>query len=540
MSESRDKTEVSIVSFLIALAVCLLFLTAPKDLDFWWWDAPEHAMNGALIHDFIAAGAFARPYQFAVDYYLRYPALTISLYPPLFYTAEAGVYTVLGVSHFSAQLTVALFSALFAFFLYKLVRFASPPMTAGAIVLSVLATPAIALWSRQVMLEIPALSLLVGSAYFLLRHLNDGAARWLYLAVILFVAAVYTKQAAGFAIIPFVFAVIYQRRVMVFSDRTFWFAGALAAAMLLPLVIFTILITPSLFINVTGMPNAPGQQFTWSGFAWYAFHMPEITGIFFLGAAALYLTSVTTGGWRNNSERLLGVLMILWFVSDYLFISLMAYRQARYGFFLSVPVTVLAIGFLTRVLPGRVSPMVALAVGCVAFSVTLATNDVPRISGYRNVASYIVQQVGEKGIILFHGHRSPDFIFAMRQLDGGAYIPVLRADKLLVSGGDRSVWGATDRGKTETDIQGIFDRFGIVYVVFQPDFWTDLPSLAELQRVVYSDRFIKVAEFPIAGTVGHDDHKIEVFRNLHPTNPANSQLKLDIPLLQRRIEGNFK
>src|SRR5262249_23093030 len=166
----------------------------PKAMDFWWPDSPAHALNGALIHDFVAAHAFTSPFQFAVNYYLRYPALTISFYPPLFPGAEAVVSAVLGGTHFAAQLTVNLFTALLAVYLFRLARFCLPSLGAAGTVLLALGTPAIALWSRQVMLEIPAYSLLVASAYYLVRYLRAETPRDLYSAIGFFCAAVYTKQ----------------------------------------------------------------------------------------------------------------------------------------------------------------------------------------------------------------------------------------------------------------------------------------------------------------------------------------------------------
>ena len=95
---------------MILVVACLaLLLTAPVNGDFWWSDAPRHALNGAFVRDFIAAHPVHDPVRWAIDYYLRRPALTIMFYPPLFYAAEAITFALFGVSHFMAQFTVALF-----------------------------------------------------------------------------------------------------------------------------------------------------------------------------------------------------------------------------------------------------------------------------------------------------------------------------------------------------------------------------------------------------------------------------------------------
>jgi hypothetical protein len=70
-------------NIVLACACAILLLTAPTNGDFWWFEAPSHAMNGVFIRDFVAAMPWRDPVAFAIDYYMRYPAVTILFYPPL-------------------------------------------------------------------------------------------------------------------------------------------------------------------------------------------------------------------------------------------------------------------------------------------------------------------------------------------------------------------------------------------------------------------------------------------------------------------------
>ena len=72
----------------LTVAVALLFLTAPRHENFWWTDAATFALNGELIRDYAASGFPRAPMAFANAWFLRYPALTISLYPPIFPMAD--------------------------------------------------------------------------------------------------------------------------------------------------------------------------------------------------------------------------------------------------------------------------------------------------------------------------------------------------------------------------------------------------------------------------------------------------------------------
>ena len=71
----------AIVVVILSAACLALLLTAPVNGDFWWSDDQNHALNGALFNDFIAAHPIHRPVRWVIDYYLRRPALTIIFYP---------------------------------------------------------------------------------------------------------------------------------------------------------------------------------------------------------------------------------------------------------------------------------------------------------------------------------------------------------------------------------------------------------------------------------------------------------------------------
>ncbi len=84
-----------LVPLVLLAASALLLATAPMGGDFWWSDAPRHALNGAFVKDLVAAFPIHDPRGWAVDYYLQYPSLSILFYPPLFYAVEAVMFAVL-------------------------------------------------------------------------------------------------------------------------------------------------------------------------------------------------------------------------------------------------------------------------------------------------------------------------------------------------------------------------------------------------------------------------------------------------------------
>src|SRR5262249_39235192 len=100
-------------------------------------------------------------------------------------------------------------------------------------------TPALALWGRQVMLEIPTFAFLLWSAYFFFRYLDSGRPRFLYIAVILVLGAAYTKQPAVFIVLPYLLTLYFVYRNRLFRRTEFWGAALLFVVGMVPLGIYT-------------------------------------------------------------------------------------------------------------------------------------------------------------------------------------------------------------------------------------------------------------------------------------------------------------
>src|SRR6185437_1267067 len=193
---------------ILTLAVMVLFWSSASPETCYWTDAATFALNGALVRDHVAAGFPKSPIAFANAWFLHYPALTISLYPPIFPVAEAISFALLGFSNASAQATSAAFCALAAYGAYQTARTALRPLEAAGLVLILFATPTFSIWSRQVMMEVPSLAFLLLGSAFLLNYQATSRIRQLWLAVCMVLAAAYTKQTAIFAAPAFAAAIL--------------------------------------------------------------------------------------------------------------------------------------------------------------------------------------------------------------------------------------------------------------------------------------------------------------------------------------------
>ena len=505
----------------LTAAVLLLFWTSPRHEQFWWTDAATFALNGEFVRDYLATGLGHSPMAFANAWFLRYPALTISLYPPIFPLAEAAVFAVFGFSQLAAQATVAAFTALAAWGAYRMARSAMPTLAAAGFALAMLGAPGVMLWSRQVMMEIPSLSFLLLGAAALLRYQAAGGAWRLFLAVAMVLAGTYTKQTAIFAGPAFAAALLAGAGPALLRRPSVWLAAVTGVVLLLPLAAFTLKFAPQL-VDIAAAQGSVGNVSRWSAgtLTAYARALPSIAGWAPVVGSLVYLALVAARGFASAAERRLAVLMLCWFVTDYLFVTLVGHFEERYGLMLAVPTAAFSVLLILRLVQQRWAAVGAFAAGGAVFIASLAIYPVPWVGSYGNVAAAILQNTAQDEVVLFEGDDSKSLMFSLRARSPTPKVYVLRAEKLLVNYHFLREWGIQDRNVSTEEIEAMIDRFGVALVALQPGFWTDQPSMARLQAIVTSDRFEQVDELRVPAEAPGKRATIKLFRNKHPHPPT--------------------
>lgn len=127
----------------------------------------------------------------------------------------AGFYAMFGFSHQVAQASISVFHLALAVGVYLLARRWLPTWQAFSASVLLISAPEVANWALQVMLDIPAYAWLTFSAMVFLKYLDNGKSRDLYLAMILMLCALYTKQTVVFAVVVFAFLMLKVRGVLV-------------------------------------------------------------------------------------------------------------------------------------------------------------------------------------------------------------------------------------------------------------------------------------------------------------------------------------
>ncbi len=528
-----------LAALLILLVLGLLFRVAPWQGDFYWSDAPRHALNGVFVKDLLAAAPFSAPQEYAMRYYAQYPALTILFYPPLFYALSAPLYAVFGVSQATALFAIFLHYAALGWGTYRLAGLWLPRTGGLLCALTVIALPEVAFWGRQVMLEIPAFAFLVWSAYAFVRYLRGAPARWLYLACALLVLGMYTKISLAFMVPVYALMLLSRRRWALLRDRHVWGALLISAIGLVPLMVLTLKFGQANVQSVTGIADAEVSRSSLSGWLWYLRQMPGQMGWLALLGAAIGSVGLAAAALRRREAALVEQLAFFgaWFGVGYLFFSAIDLKEARHSVFLLVPAVFAAFAALQR-LPGRALALglgVALAAGTLAQ--TLLARPVFAVRGYAQAVDYVARHAPKDSAVIFSGYRDGAFVFNMRTREDRRDLSVVRADKLLLRVAVRRELGVEQKPLSESEIRALIHASGAHYLVVQPGFWDDLEVMRRFEAVLASDEFERVDRVATPANFPAHERELVIYRNKGPVAKRPEAFQIDLPIIGRKIEG---
>jgi len=514
-------------------AAFVMLATAPHAGNFWWSDAPRHALNGVFLMDMIRDFPLVDPVGYAKNYYAQYPALSILFYPPFFPLAAAPIYAVFGVSHLSAQLAVSLFWIILVLGAFRLAQRFLPAAHAFAAVLLFMSLHEVSFWGRQVMLEIPVYASMVWATVMFLRYLDTQRPRYLYGTALFMVCALYTKQTAIFLVLAMGLLMLINLDRGALRNKHLWIGCTLAVLMLLPLAAMTAKFGQ---VNVSATAGETGNELTRMSIAAWVYYARQLPGQIgwpsLVLALSYFVARWIRPNWRlSSAERLL----ILWFVAGYIFFSLVALKEPRHSLLILLPLPMLAVAALYRMLPmvPAIIASIGLAIG--SFAYTMFADEVPFINGYSEAASYIAEHAPKDSLVMFSGYRDGSFIFNMRTHEERRDIGVLRSDKLLLKVKIKRELGVEQRQVELDEVAKMLNQYGVSYVVNQPNFWDDLEVMRMFQELLHTSQFIKVGEVRITGNVPHTDKTLEIYQNLQYTPSSKERPRLELLIIDQII-----
>lgn len=521
----------------LLLVVVAIFSQARLAYEFFYSDAPRHALNGAFILDLVKDFPIHGPVQWAYNYYAQYPALTILFYPPLYPAVLAIAYALFGISQASAVIVNALFYLALVAGTYRLaIRYVDRlPAFAAAVIVG--AAPEIAFWGRQIMTDVPATALLVWSAEFFLAYQAAQRRRDLYLGAILAAAAVWLKITVCFLLPVMAIGVVLLDGRNVWRRPRNWVVMVGMILVMLPLIWLTLHFGQTNVESVAGVPDGAASRTSVANWLWYARHMPEQIGWPVAIAAALGLGIGVVRLVRHKRLPKHWVFLVAWTSVGYLFFSAIDLKDPRFTIPILPPVAVIGVWGVCRLRPGRprwAYPALA-AIALVTLVMTLVYRPPLYVSGYAQIVKEVSRQVPQDSNIVFSGYRDGAFIFAMRAIGDRPDVDVIRADKILLNIAIRRSTGVEQKHLTRSQIAKRITQQKASYVVAQDDFWTDLVEMQRLQSVLHSKQFTPVAHYRMKTNFNAHDKAITVYRNnaeLPAKRPARS---IDLPAIDRTV-----
>lgn len=451
---------------------------------------------------------------------------------------EAVFFAIFGISNATAQLTVGMFFLATAWGAYFVCRLWLSRMVAFATVLLFIGTPVMVLWGRQVMLEIPTFAFLLWSVYFFFRYLESHAARYMYLATIMVLAACFTKQPAIFIVPAYLWTLLTIYKWQLFRKAAFWWSAAIIAIGMSPLVLYTWLWGRANMHQAVGGGWVKHSRLSLSTWSYVArFEWPRQLGWTILALAIVYCVGcLCRKAWRPAKPAL--SFLLAWVVMGYVFFTLIAVSSQRYTIFLVFPLVVFSILSIIRIVPTSMAAYATLAFAILSFFYTLATNHVPYVSGYRAAAEYVCSVAPPDSVVMFSGLRDGSFIFNVKSMPECKNLTVIRADKLLLRVAiHRSLFGVQEFGVSEVKFRDMLERYGVRFIVIEPDFWPDLKSMQMLSDMLHQDQFRLLTTIPISSNRERIRSNLEIYENLGPLSVGKNTLRVELPVSGIAVQG---
>jgi hypothetical protein len=526
---------------MLELATILLLGKALSFGEFWWPDESRHAMDGAYILDLLKDRPFANLYEYTVHYFVRYPALGLTWYPPFFAFIESFFFATLGISEASARVSVLVFCMFGMAYWYVWIKIIWGSRVAFFSGLLFITNPIVLLWSRSVMLETPATALIILSVlcfdHYLKRpsHLN-GLLTGMSVAAMLL-----TKQTTAF-ILPVMLLYPYFTS----SSKSLWGRESIWAYLIILAALAALAIHAAKFGSL-GLGATLGTLHQKGGLAPPRLSLSRwllLTKVF-LEAYSWPMILLFMGGIltvfrrpRNSQDILILIWVIFWYISFTLSTGGVYHNLLRYSIYVTPAVALLA----SRTLYLYPASHYVHKIMLVAMIFLIIWNgfldlkfEHPFVSGYQRAARFVMS-LPDKGTTLVSLKHNGNFIFHVRKEDDKREKIVLRSDKILVSMAVHKHFGVKSYVKNKEDIHEILDRYGVGIIVVENRDLIGLPEMKLLLQTLKGTKFQLLEEFPVQTNQPNlAGIKIRVYRYLDRKSVDNGTIRIPMPHIGREL-----
>jgi hypothetical protein len=495
-------------------------------------DETQHAVTGLFAADVMRDRPLAHPVQYTYEYYAQYPALGgVIHWPPLFYFFEGLSFLLFGPTVLAARVSILGFALVGLTFWFLLVWELQNEWMAAASSLLLACLPAVLIFEKSVMLEIPCLALSLAATYFWIRYLLRQTASDVYWFALFGSAALLTKQNAIY-LLPFAaISGLIVRGWRMFLKAPVLHATSLCAVLIAPYYsLVYALHWKTIAMDLTEKTASSSPRFSF-----YLRALPNQLGWILLLLAIIGIA--TSPRWDRPA---VSAVMLSWMASCYATFTLIGHKEPRYVLYWTPPFLYFALGPLFGFFRKPLLRTVAAVAAAVLLSGSLASAWAfhrPYVSGYAAAAKCVTTASGS-GIILYDGPLPGNFIFFVRANDPQRRFLVLRkalyATRLKESGGSEELL------HTSQEIQQLIQADGVRFVVVSEGSEIHFPSQEMLRNLLASPVFRPIGRFTIEGAdVRAHDLNLVVYENTAWTRPTEKFLRIRMLTLDHDIVVPF-
>lgn len=518
---------------IITLAILILSAKGITKGDFWFSDEANHAMDGVFIYDIFRDMPISHLYDYCVQYYGRYPAVTLGYYPPFFPFIEALFFGMFGVSVTTARVAVVFMFLLAGIFWYRLISKIYNTKIGFYSTMLFITTPFVVKWSRAVMLEIPVLAMIILSCYLFYNFVELNKRKYAIYFAIALSLSVWTKQTAVFMFPVFLSYILIRRKFSCLIQREALWGYVIIGLLLVPLLAITIYFGD---INLAQSIGNLGPASRYSIENWTILfsrnlRMHLTLPVLILGSVGIVITII--------KKRAKATLFLLWILWCYIVFSYIANKVPRYSFVWIPPFCLFATLVLANI-KGRIKALEVSEILLVCLSVyqfTLAYRiRVPYISGYDKAAKYVVDRCKIGLPVLFDGYYSNNFIFHVRRYDPEKEMVVLRGSKVLATFAISKSLRLKEYVHVESDIFSFLDTYGIKYVIVEDKDQIGLKAFQLLRQALRSPDFELLNKIPIQSDIdGFAPKAILIYEYKKDVSPKKDFIILELPTVGRNL-----
>lgn len=537
-----DASRFRMLGLLIVWAVAAVTLLRGLGIDAYQYpDADRIIMDGVFIHDFLRDFAFVDLYQYTLNYYAQYPALSIGYRPPFFPFIESIFNWVFGINTWSSRLALYAMAVVGIGAWYFLVERIFDTVTAFFTSLLIVTNPFLMSWGWYTMAEVPLVSMTMLTAMVFHRYVDTGNARYLYWTALLLGLCMWTKQTAFYLGGWFLIYLLVQGQLIsTLKRREAWFAIIGILILAVPLALITLWLgDQNLAQSVgTGKSAALINRFSPENLmAWwvilYKQHIP--LPVLAIGVMGLLWTI-----FLRDRKPLYFILLIL---STYLFFTYIVHNNSRYAVFWIPAFAVMAsvpLYYLREHLQARRVAYMAYIL-LVGYQINLVYEKEPMVSyGYDEAAAYVLEHSGSP-TVFFDGYNNGYFTYFMRAKDPERSMYVLRGDKLITSSSIAPYNKMAVHANTSDDIKKILDDYSVEYVVVESENRIGPKSHDILRELLKTGSFDLEKRIPIkTNRAVLSNQDLLIYRYRERKQPTADFIVLHLPVVGKTIRVPFR